>query len=929
MKTKVSVILLAIIFTLGMVFTTVAAAEGAVSLTGSGQSVTYYEGLDPVTVDANISLSGTTFDGAKVSITQGFISGADELLFANQNGITGSYDAASGILSLNGTASAEAYQAALRSVKYRNLNSSSFSSASEKTIHFSIGQSTLYNQDNEHFYEFVHANNISWQDAKIAAENRSYYGLQGYLTTVTTAAENAFITQKLNGNGWIGASDAETENTWKWVTGPEAGTIFYKKSFASVETFGQYNNWYSGEPNNYGTGEDYAHFRGDNPYGYPQGVWNDFPNVSPEISGYVVEYGGMAGDPQISLTATSTINLDAKPMISQIPNQTTNEDTAITIPFTVNDDLTPVDSLIITSTSSNADVDIQITGTGTERSMVITPANNQSGIMSIIVTVNDGHSEAETTFDLNVIDTTKTLIIYGAKGTPGETDAHTEFSLDGGVTWQNAYLYGYHPWGFVPDTNSWLNCEPNGERCLNSEILYRIQFNVPDNATNAAMKFDIKADNYATIWLNGTHAADIEGENSIDLDASIASEVQRGLNTILINVKDEGGWAGLNYKITLNINAPTTPVLVDPAPTAKINYSTTAPTNTDVVASVIPSETVTITNNGGSASHTFSENGSFTFEFVDSAGNTGEVEAIVSNIDKTPPVIIVGSYTTTPTNQDVVVTASTNEGTLNATSHTFTENGTFKFTAKDAAGNVSNTTVTITNIDKVAPTTIHNAPTGWVNRDVTVTLTANDVGLGVTATYYQINGEDQQTGTTIVLTEEGTHVVAYWSVDAAGNVEAQQSTTIQIDKTAPELSPAVNIVTLWPPNHKLVDIKASVTSSDSTSDLQSIVLTSITSNEPDFDRTYVDEDVAGDIQGAEIGKFDTAFQLRAERSGKGQGRVYTITYTATDKAGNQTTSIVLITVPHDQGNNNEDDEVENNMEVGRGINNKNAKGKKD
>lgn len=167
-----------------------------------------------------------------------------------------------------------------------------------------------------------------------------------------------------------------------------------------------------------------------------------------------------------------------------------------------------------------------------------------------------------------------------------------------------------------------------------------------------------------------------------------------------VHVKDEGGWAGLNYKITLNINAPMPPVLVDPVPTAKVNYSTTAPTNVNVVASIIPSETVTITNNDGSASYTFSENGSFTFEFVDSIGNTGEAVATVSNIDKIAPVITVGSYITTSTNENVVVTVTTNEGTLNETVHTFTENDEFTFRATDAAGNVTYKTVTISNIDK-------------------------------------------------------------------------------------------------------------------------------------------------------------------------------------------------------------------------------------
>jgi hypothetical protein len=63
-----------------------------------------------------------------------------------------------------------------------------------------------------------------------------------------------------------------------------------------------------------------------------------------------------------------------------------------------------------------------------------------------------------------------------------------------------------------------------------------------------------------------------------------------------------------------------------------VNYSITDPTRQAVIAKIMPSEPITITNNGGADSYTFVENGSFTFEFVDAAGNTGMAVAEVSNI---------------------------------------------------------------------------------------------------------------------------------------------------------------------------------------------------------------------------------------------------------------------------------------------------------
>lgn len=92
----------------------------------------------------------------------------------------------------------------------------------------------------------------------------------------------------------------------------------------------------------------------------------------------------------------------------------------------------------------------------------------------------------------------------------------------------------------------------------------------------------------------------------------------------------------------------------------------------------------------------------------------------------------------------------------------------------------------------------------------------------------------------------------------------------------------------------MVPIHITVEAADAMSGLPSVVLTSITSNEPNDD----------DIQEAVIGTNDTDFYVRAERSGHGEGRVYIVTYTATDRAGNVTVATADIPVPHDQSQNN-------------------------
>ena len=130
------------------------------------------------------------------------------------------------------------------------------------------------------------------------------------------------------------------------------------------------------------------------------------------------------------------------------------------------------------------------------------------------------------------------------------------------------------------------------------------------------------------------------------------------------------------------------------------------------------------------------------------------------------------------------------------------------------------------------------------------------------------------------------------------NNSATVSTAV-MDTTPPQLILSASPSVIWPPNHKFVPVTITVTTSDVCDDHPTIRLVSITSSEA------VDARGSGntspDVQGAAFGTDDRQFQLRAERSGQGSGRVYTITYEAKDGSGNATTSAVTVTVPKSQG----------------------------
>lgn len=142
----------------------------------------------------------------------------------------------------------------------------------------------FYNGTNGHFYRPI-SQGTTYTNARAASELTTFKGQKGYLVTITSADEDAFILANVpQSNIWFACTDEVTEGRWIIDAGPEKGTLI-KTSNGQLNgnIQGQYNNWAGGEPNNSGN-EDYPVTKWG---GGTQ--WNDLPNGF--NCAYVIEYG--------------------------------------------------------------------------------------------------------------------------------------------------------------------------------------------------------------------------------------------------------------------------------------------------------------------------------------------------------------------------------------------------------------------------------------------------------------------------------------------------------------------------------------------------------------------------------------------------------------------------------------------------------------
>ena len=191
-------------------------------------------------------------------------------------------------------------------------------------------------------------------------------------------------------------------------------------------------------------------------------------------------------------------------------------------------------------------------------------------------------------------------------------------------------------------------------------------------------------------------------------------------------------------------------------------------------------------------------------------------------------------------------------------------------------------------------------------KPTTLTVKVSDPDTNALTVIWTINGAAMQTNLVAASTATnkvqltavfplGTNVIDVAVSDGTGNTVNCGSTLTVLDRKPPVITSATATpASLWPPNHKMVDVDLKAVITDACGPTKWKII-SVTSNEPV--NGLGDGDTAPDW---EICGPHTV-KLRAERSGKGYGRTYGVTIRAEDAAGNLSApKVVYVSVPKSQ-----------------------------
>lgn len=350
-------------------------------------------------------------------------------------------------------------------------------------------------------------------------------------------------------------------------------------------------------------------------------------------------------------------------------------------------------------------------------------------------------------------------------------------------------------------------------------------------------------------------------------------------------------------------SAPVPDVTNLPTLTGECSVTATPPTATDNCAGTVTGTT------SDPVSYTAVGTYTINWTYTDGTNNSSsQTQTVIVTDVHAPTITLVGASSVTvechTSFDDEGVTFDDNCELANVTVTTtglpnvdVPNTYTVTYTATDGGGNQASVQRTVIVQDTIKPVITLNGG------NMTVECHTSFTDPGASAADSCDTNVPVNVSGAVDINTPGTYTLTYNATDDSGNqADSAQRIVTVVDTTAPVITLNGQTPSLWPPNHdyrtfQVTDFVSSVTDSCDTSlGVDGVVIEKVTSDEAedaDADGTTLNDIViAADCK---------SVQLRGERAGNADGRVYTITFRVSDASGNITTVTANVVVAHNTG----------------------------